>query len=54
MLYEKLSESEPRCNPNAAMETLKAILALGYRLEFSECGQEFSGGSSVARGMLGR
>ena len=31
--YEKLPESEKQYDRNAAMETLKAILALGYRID---------------------
>lgn len=31
--YEELSESEKQYDRNAAMETLKAISALGYRIE---------------------
>lgn len=36
--YEELSESEKDYDRNAAIETLKAIIALGYRIEKSpEC-----------------
>lgn len=31
--YEQLPESEKEYDRNAAMETLKAILALGYRID---------------------
>lgn len=31
--YEQLSEAEKQLDRNAAIETLKAILALGYRIE---------------------
>jgi len=31
--YEQLPESEKEYDRNAAMETLKAIIALGYRIE---------------------
>ena len=31
--YEELSESEKEYDRSAAMETLKAILAMGYRIE---------------------
>ena len=31
--YEELPESEKQYDRNAAMETLKAIMALGYRIE---------------------
>ncbi|MGH7720227.1 MAG: RyR domain-containing protein, partial [Gemmatimonadaceae bacterium] len=31
--YEELPESEKQYDRNAAMETVKAILALGYRIE---------------------
>ncbi|HEX5736352.1 MAG TPA: RyR domain-containing protein [Blastocatellia bacterium] len=31
--YEELSESEKEYDRNAAIETLKAIIALGYRIE---------------------
>ncbi len=31
--YEELPESEKQYDRNAAMETLKAIIALGYRIE---------------------
>ena len=31
--YEQLSESEKDYDRNAAIETLKAIIALGYRIE---------------------
>jgi hypothetical protein len=34
--FETLSESEQRCDGNAAMKSLEAILVLGYRIEFSE------------------
>jgi len=33
--YEELPESEKQYDRNAAMETLKAIIALGYRIEKS-------------------
>ena len=33
--YEQLSEGEKQYDRNAASETLKAILALGYRIESS-------------------
>ena len=33
--YEHLPESEKEYDRNAAMETLKAILALGYKIETS-------------------
>src|SRR4051812_25166028 len=31
--YEQLSESEKRYDRDAAMETLRSIIALGYRIE---------------------
>jgi hypothetical protein len=31
--YEELTESEKEYDRNAALETLKAIIALGYRIE---------------------
>lgn len=34
--YEALPESEKEYDRNAAIETLKAILALGYRIEKAE------------------
>ena len=35
--YEKLSESEKEYDRNTAMETLKLIMKLGYKIEKTDC-----------------